>query len=166
MKKGVFFCDINGTYECKKNRKQELKNFIINLEHLKQKDKLDSLAFCFITTDNFVYCKEYYSEMFEALNNTGLYLDTGYFGENKVNRDGTVSKCDTSKISQVKSYINDNDDINIIYYADDLEINSQMIYGIFKKSHPNIEFKSFVPNKLDNLNLLLEEYIKDNKKSR
>ena len=93
-----FICDVVGTFDGRsEKRAEETKKLVFNLEKLMEIEELDSLTFCFFTSEDF-------SEMMESINELetllkGTKINVGpHFAYDQVMVDGKVKRASQGKL--------------------------------------------------------------------
>lgn len=142
----VFFCDIVGTfngYEENINlRKEKIKILVDKLIELSDNQ---ILYFNFISGDNYLFVKRYIDEIQEYIKDTNIILDTNYC-YNQIYKNNTLyNNPYLCKWEQIYSYVENNPNINRIYYAEDSIINLQMTEELLSEEYKNIELIQFIP---------------------
>ena len=142
----VFFCDIVGTFngyeENIKLRKEKIKILVDKLIELSDNQ---ILYFNFISGDNYLFVKRYIDEIQEYIKDTNIILDTNYC-YNQIYKNNTLyNNPYLCKWEQIYSYVEDNPNINRIYFAEDSIINLQMTEELLNEEHKNIELIQFIP---------------------
>lgn len=167
MSNGVFFCDISNTITGNIDRTLNLTKLVNNLKQIKEKNKLDNLEFSFVSGDTVDYVKKYMEEIKFYLDQVGINLGTCFSDDERIDSDGNVSKCPTTKIEQIKEIIKSRNDVEKVFFADDNKIETVIVQNVLLNTFPNLDCEIFRPEDgIVSLNTLLEEYIEDIKEKK
>ena len=135
-----------------------LVKFVILLSILSNGDKL---SFSFVSTENVLYVKKYIDELTPYIDGSNITFGNHYC-DDKVIEDGNIKPMIRGKSLQIywdlsKSYYDK------VYYAEDSDAIKSIVILTLSNKYPNLDLKTFSSNDgIDNLNELLEEYIKNN----
>lgn len=171
MNNGIFFCDIRGTITNDNNiseteRKKNLQELVTNLSIITKNDKLDQLEFCLVSSDDVNYVKKQMMEILPYLEYEEIKLGTCYCGEKAIDPKGNVTDTFKTKEEQIRSVLNSRDDITNVFFADDSQLGTKILQNSIEKRFPDINAEFFIPDcGIEGLNMLLEDYIENKKKT-
>lgn len=112
-----FICDVVGTFDGRsEKRAEETKKLVSNLEKLMEVEELDSLTFCFSTSEDFPEMMESINELETLLKGTKIGIGP-HFAYDQVMVDGKVKRASQGKLFNLIELLK-NKDINNVYIAD------------------------------------------------
>lgn len=172
MGKKLFFCDISGTFTSdSKERFQQLKNLQEALMLLAEDS---NITFSFITSDEESFLNSYIEEWLPYTNNS-IIMGKQFFRNGYIENGNVFYTKKMCKFEQILSYaysIECNNKIDSIYFADDSNINHEIlsvfnnkykIIHITKDKNPTLVY-NYYSNKfgIEGLTECINEIYKDN----
>lgn len=165
-----FFCDIRGTFKGLENNNAE--NYIAfteNLIKLQQENNADSIIFSFVSTDKQDYVASCINT-FKIFTNNSItfgkqFFENGYF----LNNETYPTKI--GKASQIYGYLeqlNEEVNINKVYFADDSEMNLKILNFLNSAHEDKYDIVTINPTEnegLKELNNLLGQTLKTQRSS-
>lgn len=129
-----FICDIVGTYEGNDfNRDEEIKKFVSNLNKLMELENMEELIFCFESSDDMKFVQKRITEFSKYIDGTKIKLGLQFSGNQYLDNGEIIDIVTSGKMEQTVFLLHDKI-VNNIYFADDSQMNNNMISRFLNKS--------------------------------